>query len=98
MIGEARDAWGHAIASERAQLLEWMQLLTCLILGVVVVVLIAKLIIFEVFIHQVRLFHDGVAHGNVRIDHRLMEQELACLPEINSLLKRLHKGELLSLQ
>ena len=94
VVCEARDAGSHAIASQRAQLLERMQFLASLILGIVVVVLISEFVILQVLIEQVWLFHDSVAHRYVGVSKRHMEHMSACLPEVNRLFEGLDQSEL----
>ena len=98
VVCEARDARTHTIASQRAQLLERMQFLASLILGIVVVILISKFVVLQVLIEQVWLFHDSVAHRYVSIGKRHMEHVRACLPEIHRLFKGLDQSELLPLK
>ena len=75
-----------------------MKFLACLVVGRVVVVLIAKLIIFIILIQHVRFLHDGVAHGDVHVRYRLSEQMDVSLPEVNGFLKGLYKLELVPSQ
>ena len=98
VVCQARDTRAHAIASQRAQLLERMQFLTSLILGIVVVILISELVIFQVLIQQIWLLHDSVTHRNVGVSKRHMEHMGARLPEIDRLLKGLDQRELFPLK
>lgn len=72
-----------------------MQALSSRVLVVILVEHVAHLIIFIVLIEQIWLFHDRVAHRNVRVLNRRVEHVTAYSPEVHSFFKSFHQLELL---
>lgn len=50
MVGKKFEAWGHKVRSHWTQLLKGMNLLASLVLGIIVIELIAKFVVFDVLV------------------------------------------------
>ena len=93
LVVNATKTAAHAIAYQWAELFKWEHALTGhSLVRLVAVVAVAKLITFDVLVQQIGLFHDSVAHGDVRIVKGHPKQvRLVDVPEIDSLLQTINQ-------